>query len=113
MNRPDFSEDNNVVAWLILGYLCSHPDAKDTAIGVGKWWLRAEGVDAEMECVLGALDYLAERGWVTSTGGNAGLKVYGLNQARKAALQQFLQIERDDRAASWLSHCPSDNGKCD
>jgi hypothetical protein len=113
MNRPGFSEDNNVVAWLILGYLCSHPDAKDTAIGVGKWWLRAEGVEAEMECVFGALDYLAERGWITSTGGNAGLKVYGLNQTRKAALQQFLQIQRDDRAASWLSHCPSDNGKCD
>lgn len=113
MNRPDFSEDNNVVAWLILGYLCSHPDAKDTAMGVGKWWLRAEGVDVEMKCVQGALDYLVERGWVTSAGGNAGLKVYGLKQTRKAALQRFLQIQRDERAASWLSHRPSDNGKHD
>lgn len=26
-------EQNNVVAWLILGYLCSHPDAKDTVVG--------------------------------------------------------------------------------
>lgn len=113
MSRPDFSEDNNVVAWLILGYLCSHPDAKDTAIGVGKWWLRAEGVDAEMGCVHGALNYLVERRWITSAGGAAGLKVYGLNQTRKAALQQFLQIQRDDRAASWQSHCPSEDGKHD
>ena len=100
MDKPGVSEPNNAVAWVILGYLCSHPDAKDTATGIGKWWLRAEGVDAEMERVHGALDYLAERGWITSTGGSAGLKVYGLNQTRKNALQQFLQIQHDDHAGS-------------
>ena len=33
-------EHNDVVAWLILGYLFSHPDAKDTVDGVEKWWLK-------------------------------------------------------------------------
>ena len=43
MNRPAFFEHNDAVAWLILGYLCSHPDAKDTAEGVEKWWLNGQG----------------------------------------------------------------------
>ncbi len=91
MDRPGVSEPNNVVAWLILGYLCSHPDAKDTAAGVGRWWLRGEGVDADMEVVRRALDYLVERGWLTSTGGYPFLKMYGLNKERQSTLQQFLQ----------------------
>jgi hypothetical protein len=91
MNRPDFSEDNNVVARLILGYLCSHPDAKDTAEGIGRWWLRGTGIDADTDVVRGSLAYLVKWGWLTATGGSAGLTLYGLNKNRQYALQQFLQ----------------------
>ena len=91
MNRPDFSEDNNVVAWLILGYLCSHPDAKDTAEGIGRWWLRGEGIDIDTDAVRGSLAYLVKRGWLTATEGYAGLTLYGLNKNRQYALRQFLQ----------------------
>ena len=39
MAKPAWFDHNDAVAWLILGYLCSHPDAKDTVDGVEKWWL--------------------------------------------------------------------------
>ena len=91
MKRPDFSEKNDIVAWLILGYLCSHPDAKDTVEGVGNWWLNGEGVDVETEVVRGSLDYLVNLGWMMATRGHTGVTVYGLNQNRRSAIQWFLQ----------------------
>ena len=93
MSRPDFLQDNNVVAWLVLGYLCSHPEAKDTADGVGKWWLSAEGIETDAEAVRAALGYLVERRWLISIAGYSGSQIYGLNQERKSVLQQFLQSQ--------------------
>lgn len=93
MSRPDFLQDNNVVAWLVLGYLCSHPEAKDTADGVGKWWLNAEGIETDAEAVRAALGYLVERRWLISIAGYSGSQIYGLNQERKSVLQQFLQSQ--------------------
>ena len=93
MDRPGVSEDNNVVAWLILGYLCSHPDAKDTAEGIGRWWLRGEGIDVDTDVVRDSLDYLVKRGWLTATEVSAGLTLYGLNKNRQYALRWFLQSQ--------------------
>ena len=93
MGSPNQTE-NDILAWLIMGYLCSHPDAKDTAAGIGKWWLRCEGVDADMLRVQGALEYLDQRGWLISRRAGPTLKVYGLNKDRQQALQNFLQTSR-------------------
>ena len=93
MDRPGVSENSNVVAWLILRYFCSHPDAKDTAEGIGKWWLRSEGIDVDTYVVRGSLDYLVKRGWLTATGDYSGLTLYGLNKNRQYALRQFLQSQ--------------------
>jgi len=91
MDMPGVSEDNNVVAWLILGYFCSHPEAMDTAEGIGRWWLRDEGIDADTDVVRGSLAYLVKRRWLTVARGSAGLTMYGLNKNRQYALRQFLQ----------------------
>lgn len=86
-------ENNNVVAWLILGHLCSHPDAKDTVAGIEKWWLRTEGIDVDMRRVRGALDYLVQLGWLRLMRNHSGFIVYGLNKERLPALQRFLQCQ--------------------
>ena len=91
MSRPDLSQHNNVVVWLILGYLFSYPEAKDTAEGIGKWWLSAEGIETDVEAVRASLDYLVERRWLISMAGHSGSRTYGLNQERKTVLQKFFQ----------------------
>lgn len=97
MSRSDYSEENNIVAWLILGYLCSHPDAKDTTEGIGQWWLRGEGLDADMDMVRAAIAYLVKREWLTAMGGSAGHIRYGLNKIRNEELQQFIQSQSSCR----------------
>lgn len=89
------SDSNNVVAWLILGYFCSHPQAKDTITGIGRWWLPTEGVEAERETVARALVYLEQLGWVTTVESPSGQRIYGLNQTRQSLLRQFLHSQPD------------------
>lgn len=90
MNRPAV-EHNHVVAWLILGYLCSHPDAKDTAEGVEKWWLNGQEVYVDARVVRGSLDYLVRLGWLVSSERQGSGTVYWLNGDRRNKLRQFLQ----------------------
>ncbi len=89
MDKQD-REPNNILAWMILGYWCSHPQAKDTATGISTWWLRVDGASPDRVRVMAALEYLEERGWVTTRGEPSAFKVYGLNQERQQALQTFL-----------------------
>ena len=91
MNRPAFLEHNDAVAWLILGYLCSHPDAKDTAEGVEKWWLNGQEINVNARVVRGSLDYLVRLGWLVSSDRQGSGMVYGLNGDRRSKLIQFLQ----------------------
>jgi len=96
MSGPALFEHNNnnsndVVAWLILGYLCSHPDAKDTAEGVEKWWLNGKGINVDAKVVRASLDYLVRLGWLVSRERNGSGMVYGLNGDRWNKLRQFLQ----------------------
>jgi hypothetical protein len=91
MERPGDIE-NDILAWLILGYLCSHPDAKDTAVGIGRWWLRLEGIQVDVLRIRDALRYLEQRGWLTTRGDGPALKVYGLNRNRQQILQDFFQM---------------------
>ncbi|HKY71784.1 MAG TPA: hypothetical protein VJL88_07675 [Nitrospira sp.] len=96
MNKPLLvGDDNNtkydIAAWLILGYLCSHPDAKDTAEGVEKWWLNGEGTHVESKVVRAALAYLVKLGWLVSTERKGSGMVYGLNGDRRKKLRQFLE----------------------
>jgi hypothetical protein len=96
MNKSLFVEEDNdanydIAAWLILGYLCSHPDAKDTAEGVEKWWLNGKGTHVESKIVRAALAYLVKLGWLVSTERKGSGMVYGLNGDRRKKLRQFIE----------------------
>lgn len=91
MSGPAWVEHNDVVVWLILGYLCSNPDAKDTAEGVEKWWLNGKGIDVDAKIVEHSLDYLVKLGWMVSSERLGSGMVYGLNGDRRNKLRQFLE----------------------
>jgi len=88
-------EHNDVVAWLILGYLCSHPDAKDTADGVEKWWLNGMEIRMDARSVQASLDQLVRLGWLISSERQGTGTVYGLNGDRRDKLRQFLKSTSD------------------
>jgi len=79
------------VVWLLLGYLYSHPDAKDTAEGIANWWLRARGAIVNETDVKEALNDLVAREWLTVTGSILSYQVYSLNPSRRAELQELLE----------------------
>jgi hypothetical protein len=97
MDKPALSEYHAAVAWLILGYLLSHPDAKDTVDGVEKWWLKGKDISMEARAVQGALDHLVKLGWLVSSERMGTGAVYGLNGDHREKLWQFLHSTSDLR----------------
>ena len=91
MERPDQSSTSKNVVWLLLEYLYSHPNAKDTAEGIANWWLRAHGVMVNEMGVKEALNELVMSGWLIATGRITSHPIYSLNRARIVELQQLLQ----------------------
>ena len=90
MEKLEQSRTSNVVAWLVLAYLCTNPNAKDTAEGVEHWWLRRWGANIDEADVQDALDYLVGQDWTTVRGSLSGHRLYSLNQTRTIELQQLL-----------------------
>ena len=97
MDRPAFLEHNDALAWLILGYLSSNPDAKDTVDGVEKWWLNAMDINMDARTVRGSLDHLVKLGWLVSYQRQGSGVVYGLNRDRREKLRKFLEGAADLR----------------
>jgi hypothetical protein len=94
MARPGQSTTSKRVVWLLLGYLHSQPDAKDTAEGIANWWLRARGATVNDMDVTAALNALVARNWLVCQGGMSGHHVYGLHPARRRELQQLLELSQ-------------------
>ncbi len=90
MHRPEHIQHSTAIAWLILGYLAAHPDAKDTAEGVTKWWLHGDGGNDEVNIVRASLQYLLRLGWLTPSRSANGSVLYGLDHACKSSLKGFL-----------------------
>jgi Fe2+ or Zn2+ uptake regulation protein len=74
----------------ILQYLVKHPDAKDTAEGVLKWWL-ADGHRWGRRDVQKALDLLTAKGWLTKRGTVPSKEFYGIKKNRLQEIRSFLQ----------------------
>jgi DNA-binding PadR family transcriptional regulator len=95
MDKPALFEDTDALAWLILGYLHGHPDAKDTVDGVEKWWLNGREITIDPRTVQGSLDQLVKSGWLVSYQRQGTGIVYGLNRTRRDRLRQFLRRGED------------------
>ena len=91
MERPDQFETSKRVVWLLLGYLYTHPDAKDTDEGIMNWWLPTRGVMVNETGVEEALNELVMSGWLTLTSRSASHPMYGLNRARIVELQRLFE----------------------
>ena len=97
MDRPAPFEHNDVVARLILGYLYSNPDAKDTVDGIEKWWLRGVKIRTNTRRLRDSLDGLVKSGWLVSNERLGTGTVYGLNKNRRETLQQLFQLTEELR----------------
>lgn len=77
MKNRDQPDRLQSVIQKILHYLAAHPDAKDTADGITRWWV---GETLAMESVQEALDHLVLQGLMTKREGPSLKAVYGLNK---------------------------------
>lgn len=72
--RPDHLQ---AVVQRVLRYLVAHPDAKDTAEGIGRWWV---GEDLPGKSVREALDLLVSEGLLVKREAPSVETIYGLNK---------------------------------
>ena len=75
----------------ILLYLMEHPDAKDAAEGIHKFWLVDSSPPATSEEVQNTLNFLVERGWLIVSESPATPKLYRLNKLCLIKIQLFLK----------------------
>jgi hypothetical protein len=75
----------------ILAYCVGHPDAKDTVAGILKWWFVPTTPSRwRIDEVRTALESLVAKGWLTSRMIRQSEQIYGLNKAKLAEIQAFL-----------------------
>ena len=75
----------------ILQYLTDHPDAKDTADGILKWWLPSHPIEWEKKEVQQVLDHFVLRGWLRKRNIYPSRDLYSLNKKRLKKIKDFLQ----------------------
>ena len=93
MSEQDLPEGDEQVIRGILQYLIEHPDAKDTAEGIAKWWLAGTDAESKKKQVQNALDSLTARGWLTKRETSRREKIYGLNRNLLPEIRGFLRIQ--------------------
>ena len=74
----------------ILTYCLAHPDAKDTAGGILKWWFPRSGNSWRPDEVGEALEWMTAHGWLTSRTLANTAQLYGLNKERVTEIEAFL-----------------------
>jgi hypothetical protein len=81
----------------ILKHVVQHPDAKDTAEGIHKFWLSPRVHHQSAERLREALEFLVEKkSWLTRKVSGASVTLYGLNKARMRDVENFLQHAGDN-----------------
>ena len=65
MKNPDLSQNEANLRRAILQYLLDHPDAKDPAHWIEKWWAPNESAELSEREIQRVFEDLMERGWLT------------------------------------------------
>jgi len=79
------------VAINILNYLRDHPQAKDTAEGIARWW-----VHEDAQAVKDALSLLQKEEVVEKTGQLYQLKQINRKQTHRPSIEEILQRLKDN-----------------
>jgi hypothetical protein len=108
MDRIRFLEHTDA-AWLILRYLSSYPDAKDTVAGVQQWWMGGMQATLNTRKVQGALDELVKAGWLLSSERRGTGAVYRLNADRRQELWHILPAARHGQETGSVDSEPFDD----
>jgi len=80
------------IARVVLAYVFEHPDARDTARGIGQWWVpRALARGVVSRHLAAALDDLVARGWLTADERVDAPAVYGVDRSKLTVIKRFLE----------------------
>lgn len=91
MNNEPYPAEDWDIAWAILRYLESHPEAKDTLDGIAHWWLRREWSERLLGDVERAVALLVSRGLVLETQRQGVPPYYGLNPQKQGEISRLLR----------------------
>lgn len=83
------TEQKNIIR-KILAYCLAHPDAKDTAAGILKWWFPRSANPWRPDEVGDALEWMTAQEWLTSRAVVNTAQLYGLNKEKITEIEAFL-----------------------
>ena len=94
MQSDESSDDSALLIRDILIHVIKHPEAKDTAEGIHKFWLSAQTAHQSRDKVREALKYLSEqKRWLTQKNAGAAVTLYGLDKDHVDEIQEFLRAQ--------------------
>jgi hypothetical protein len=76
--RPADGTELSPIQNAILQYLKQHPESCDTALGIARWWLPQQGIEAGSERVREALADLVRRGQLVTIERTGGETQYAI-----------------------------------
>ena len=74
----------------ILRYVVAHPKAKDTVIGIEKWWLSKSITQEGKRKLKESLDLLVSKGWLIGRRSPRSETIYSLNENSLPEINEFL-----------------------
>jgi hypothetical protein len=92
----------------ILGYLQQHAGARDTLVGIARWWLLRQRIETMTKSVKKALDELIGLGLVLPGEGRVERqdrqRTYRVNPRRKQQIRTLLAGGQPNREAEAIGH---------
>jgi hypothetical protein len=89
----DSASGGSPVTTAILRYLIEHPDAKDTASGIARWWLSPHHDEWKRDVIQTAIDGLVARGWLIRRETTPSHVVYGLDKQHLETITKLIARE--------------------